>query len=515
VLQVLGSTVDIELWLTLCADAAVLEVQENRWHFTHDKLREHLLEELSANERPILHQRAAEAIESVYSDLAKHSAILAHLWRVAGNEEKELQYSELAGQQELANSVYAEGIRFLQRALELLLKQNDTLERAQHELRLQLLLGPALMNLFGQSHPIVAATYSRASKLGQETQQVDTVFRVLWGLCANAFVGGNLSSAEMIVRQLFDVAERTGNSLHRLEAYHAAWTTALWQGATRSAEDYFQKGIPIYNRAEYHQACVSLQGHDTGVCGQALGAMNLWLFGYPDRALQRSRDSYELSIEVHHPYSQAFGLFARSMMALFTRDETQLERWTEEFLDYSLNNRYNFFMVTSGIVRGWYLARIGHFQNALQQLVQATEVMHQGKTYSPRPLLISTFMDVHRMAGQIDEGIRVFHRELEEHPTTGERIMEPEIRRLYGELLLAQGNSQQAEQEFQLALHIARKQEAKSLELRAGMSVARLWQSQNKIQEAGQLLSGIYNWFTDGFDTADLQEAKTLLEKSS
>jgi predicted ATPase len=124
-------------------------------------------------------------------------------------------------------------------------------------------------------------------------------------------------------------------------------------------------------------------------------------------------------------------------------------------------------------------------------------------------------MDVHRMAGQIDEGIRVFHKELEEHPITGERIMEPEIRRLYGELLLAQGNSQQAEQEFQLALHIARKQEAKSLELRAGMSVARLWQSQNKPQEARQLLSGIYNWFTEGFDTADLQEAKALLEKFS
>ena len=146
---------------------------------------------------------------------------------------------------------------------------------------------------------------------------------------------------------------------------------------------------------------------------------------------------------------------------------------------------------------------------------KSAEAMHQGKTYSPRPLLVSTFMDVHRMAGQVDEGILVFRKELEGHPLTGERFMEPEIRRLYGELLLMQDNSQQAEQEFQLALNIARKQEAKSLELRAGMSLGRLWEFQNKPQEASQLLSGIYNWFTEGFDTADLQEAKALLEKFS
>jgi len=515
VLRTLGPTLNIELWLTLCANAAVLEVQENRWHFTHDKLREYLLEELSAEERPILHRRAAKAIESVYSDLAKHSAILAHLWRVAGNEEKELRYSELAGQQELANSVYAEGIRLLHRTLELLLKQEDTPKRDEHELRLQLLLGPAFMNLYGHSHPIVAETYSRAAKLGQETQQSDTVFRALWGLCANAFVGGKLSSANLMVKQLFDVAHRTGDSLHRLEAYHAAWSTATWQGVSRTAEDFFQHGIPIYDKAQHQQACISLHGHDTGVCGWSLGTMNLWLSGYPEHAIKRSKDCYEFSIEAHHPFSHTFGLLAVSMIGFFTRDGMQLERWTEEFLNYSSKNGYNFFITLSGITHGWYLAQNGHFQEAVQQMIKTTEVMHQAKTYSPRPLLVSTFMDVYLMAGQIDKGLQLFRKELDEHTITGERIMEPEIRRLHGELLLAQGNGQQAEQEFQLALNIARKQEAKSLELRAGMSLSRLWQSQNRLQEAYQMLSGIYNWFTEGFDTADLQEAKVLLEKLS
>lgn len=172
-------------------------------------------------------------------------------------------------------------------------------------------------------------------------------------------------------------------------------------------------------------------------------------------------------------------------------------------------------MVVSGVTYGWYLAWIGRYEEAIQELFKSMDAMYQGKTYSPRPLLVSTFMDVYRMAGQVDQGIQVFRSELEEYPIMGERFMEPEIRRLHGELLLMKSNSQQAEQEFQLALQIARQQEAKSLELRAGMSLARLWQSQNKHQEAGELLSGIYAWFIEGFDTADLQEAKALLVNPS
>jgi adenylate cyclase len=515
VLQALSSTTDLDSWLTLCANAAILEVQENRWRFTHDKLREHLLEELSESERPILHRRAAKTIEKISPDPSKQAAILAHLWRVAGDENKELHFSEMAGQQELANSIYVEGIRFLQRALELLLKQDDTLERAEHELRLQLLLGPALMNYYGHNHPIVAETYARAAKLGQGTQQIDTVFRVLFGLCMNAFVGGNLGSATVIVKQLFDTTERSGSSLHRLESYHAAWSTATWQGATRNAIDYFEEGIPIYERAQHQQECISLHGHDTGVCGWALATINLWLFGYPERALAQSNNAYELSLEVNHPFSQSFGLFAPSILGLLAGNVSQLEQWTDEFLNYSFKNNYNFFMTLSGITHGGYLARKGHFQKAIQQMVKATEVMHKARTYSPRPLLVSTFMEVYRMAGQIDEGIQLFHKESEEHPIAGERMMEPEIRRLHGELLLAKKDSQQAEQEFQLALKIARQQEAKSLELRAGMSLARLWQSQLKTREAHQMLSEIYNWFTEGFDTPDLREAKILLETVS
>jgi len=511
VLQTFSTPTDLEAWLTVCANAAILEVQENRWRFAHDKLREYLLDHLSAEERPNIYRRAAEAIE-LTTGPAHHAALLVHLWRVAGDPEKELQSAELAGQQELVNSVYAEGIHFIQRALELLLHQPATPARAERELRLQLLLGPALMNYYGQSHALVAATYARAAQLGQETQQADTVFRVLFGLCINAFIGGKFTSAEIIGQQLFQTAAQTGSAFHQLEACHAGWATALWRGATRQAEEYLQTGLPIYNRERYHQDCVALAGHDTAACGYALGAVNVWLQGHPDRAFQRARDAYEFGTELHHPYSLAFGIFAQTMMGFFTQDIQLLEHRAEEFLNYATQNKFGFFVVAAGITQGAYLAKSGRFPAAVQQMLRTTEAMHQGKIYSLRPLLVSTLMDIHLQAKHLETGIELFQQEQAEHPLTGERFMEAEIHRLYGELLLAQGLVQQAEQEFQLALNIARGQAAKSLELRAGMSLARLWQSQDQPQTAQKLLSEIYSWFTDGFGTTDLKEAQALLK---
>lgn len=503
---------DLEQCLLDCANAAVLEIQENRWRFAHDKLREYLLEELNINERPMIHQQAAEAIENLSPDPSKKAAILAHLWHIAGNEAKELQYIELAGRQELANSVYAEGIRFIQRALELLLKQAETPERAEHELQLHLLLGPALMNYYGHSHPIVAETYSRAAKLGEATQKADVVFRVLWGLCVNAFISGNHSTANMTVERLFDIAKQTNQEFHHLESYHAGWSAAIWQGATRKSEEYFQKGISFYNK-EHQPACIALHGHDTGVCSMALRSMNIWLYGYPEHASLQAKDAYATAMQINHPFTQTYGLFAQALTAFLSRNIKELLEWSEEFLRTSHKNEQKFFMTTSGIVYGWYLASSGRFQDALQQLINTRDVMRQIKTFSAQPLLVYALMDTYRMAGLIDEGVTAFIQEAEKHSITGERIMESEIRRLHGELLLAKNKQQEAEQEFQTALNIAHKQEAKSLELRAGMSLARLWKTQNKNVQAGHMLSDIYNWFTEGFDTPDLLDAKQLLEE--
>jgi hypothetical protein len=510
VLQALDGDMDLITWLGICSNAAVLEMQGDRWRFTHDKLREHLLYDMQEADRIRNHRHVAEAIEITYPDHLEQSAALAYLWHIARHDDKELHYSELAGRQELKNNAYAEGISFLHRALELLLKHDETRTRAEHELRLRLLLGPAMMNYYGYSHPIIGEMYIQMARLGRETNQVNAAFSALWGLWSNSAISAKYSSANMIVKEMFETANQTGEALHLLEAHHVGWSTAIWQGATRVAEDYFKNGMPLYNR-DMHHACISMHGHDTGTCGWALGSLNLWLFGYPDRALERSQDAYARAFSQDQIFSQGYGFFARAVMGFLTRDMAQQARWAEEFLNYSFKHDFKFFMTLSGFMYSSYLARNGHFEQAIHQIITTNEVMYQAKTFNARSLVINTFMEVYLIAGQIDEGINVFREELAEHPMMGERIMEPEIRRLYGELLLRQNQLQQAEQEFQLALTIARKQEAKSLELRAGMSLARLWRAQGKTQDAHQILSDIYTWFTEGFDTADLQEASALL----
>ncbi len=510
-LQALDMATDLDTWLSVCSNAVVLEVQDGRWRFTHDKLREYLLQEMTHDERVEHHRRVAEALETVYPDNPEQAAALVHLWNVAGDNAKELYYAERAGQQAINNGAYIEGIRFLQRALELLLKQANTHQRAERELRLQLMLGPAMMNYYGHSHHLVGETYAQAAQLGQATRQANTVFRVLWGSWVNKAAQANYPTAHSIIQQMSDLADQTRDSLHRLETIHAGWSTAIWQGATRLGEEYVQQGISLYDRSQHHQGCVAMSGHDACICALQHGSFNAWLMGFPELAMQRARAAQQLSEELNHPFSRSFGFFANSMIGVFRRDMDLLEACTEEFVNFTTANGFTTFKVLSAVTHGWYLAYRGRLQEAMEQILNAVQVMRQSRTYNFRPLVINTLIEINFLAGRINDGIQLFHSELAEYPVTGERFVEPELRRLYAELLLRTGEEQQAERELQLALDIARKQEAKSLELRAGMSLARLWDTQGKRAEAHLMLSDIYGCFTEGFDTPDLKDAGELL----
>jgi tetratricopeptide (TPR) repeat protein len=314
---------------------------------------------------------------------------------------------------------------------------------------------------------------------------------------------------------MFDIAKQTGKSLYHLEANHAGWSTAVWQGTTPVAEEFIKQGLRHYNKDQHQQDCISLTGHDSGICGWTFSAINSWLAGYPDQALRHAKEANERATDLNHAFSRTYGLFAHSIIGYFYRDVDELARWTETLRNHSYKNQQKFFMVLVTMLQAWECARKGSYLDAKGQMTEAFEIMHQAKIYGPRPLLISSSMDMYLMANQPDEGIRIFQKELEEFPISGERFMESEIRRLYGELLLVKGVQQQAEQEFQLALNIARNQDAKSLELRAGMSLARLWGARNKQREAYQMLSNIYNWFTEGFDTLDFKDGRALLEELS
>lgn len=515
VLQTLSPTLTIELWLSLCANAAILDVQDNRWYFAHDKLRDHLLEELSAEERPSLHQRAAEAIESVYPDPGKHASILAHLWRVAGNEEKELRYSVLAGQQELANSVYAEGILYLQRSLEVLSALPNTQERVRQELDLQLTLGPAFHATKGFSAPQVKETYARAVELSKKVGNTQQLFSAERGLWLYHALRAEYETARGLAQHLLMVAHSTSKRDHLLQAHHAMWGTLFWPGDITDSEAHSVEGLALYDREE-HRSHISLYGgHDSCVCGLGFGSLSLWMLGYPDKALQRSLTALQSAEELAHPHTSGLGLTYATILRQFRRDILGVQTLAESGITLSSEHRFPQWLALGMILQGW--ARVEQGQR--EGIAQIQEGLARYENISggwARTYFLALLTDAHRKVEQPEIALNVLNEALILIASNGERLWEAEAHRLKGELRLTQGVAAvEVEQEFRQAIAFARQRNAKSLELRAVLSLCRLWQQQGKVPEARNRLATIYGWFTEGFEPADLQEAKALLAELS
>ena len=265
---------------------------------------------------------------------------------------------------------------------------------------------------------------------------------------------------------------------------------------------------------QQHRSLAFLYGQDIAVICRAWGALALWLLGYPTQALERIHEALTLAREMAHLSSQAYALDWAAMLHRFRREVEAAQDQAAAAITLSTEQGFALYAAWGTIVRGWSLAEQG-------QGAEGTAQIHQGLAFSRAagiqavlPYHLALLAEAYGKAGQGEEGLRVLAEALTMVNNTGERNYEAELYRLKGELLLQQGaeSGNEAETCFRQALDIARHQEAKSLELRAAMSLSRLWQEQGKRVEACVLLAPIYGWFTEGFDTADLQEAKALLE---
>lgn len=238
--------------------------------------------------------------------------------------------------------------------------------------------------------------------------------------------------------------------------------------------------------------------------------MTLWLLGYPDQALQRSQHALALAEKLSHPYSLAFALYYSAWVHQQRGERQAVQERTEAAIKLATEQGFTRWVLQGAVLQGWLLAQEGKVEEGIAQ-------MRQGGTVSVREQshYAALAAAAYGNEGQAEKGLRVISEELARVHKIGERFYEAELRRIKGELLLRQAvpDGQQAEGCFQKALEVARRQEAKSLELRAAMSLSRLWQRQGKKEEARKLLAEIYGWFTEGFDTADLKEAKALLEE--
>jgi predicted ATPase len=365
----------------------------------------------------------------------------------------------------------------------------------------------------GYAAPEVEYAYARARALCQQVGETPQMFQAMWGLWYFYLVRAEFQIARELGEQLLHVAQRVQAPVLLLLAHRMLGHTLAFLGEFSAAHVHLERGMTLY-APEQHRSLASLYGQDQGVICQSWAALTLWCLGYPDQALRRIREALTLAQELAHPFSLAYAMCFTGMLCQLRGEVQAAQERATAAIVLCTEQEFAHYLARGRILRGWTMAEQGQGAEGLAQMRQGLTAYQATGAEVFRPYYLAFLTEAYGKVGQAEEGLTVLAQALVAVHKTGERLYEAELYRLKGELLLVRSaeNHEEAEASFQQALLVACQQQAKSLELRAAMSLGRLWQHQGKRQEAYDLLAPIYAWFTEGFDTADLQEAKALLD---
>jgi len=484
------------------------------YFFKHALIRDSAYESLLKSTRQHYHQRIAQVLETQFPETAEtQPELVAHHYTEAGLTEKAVHYWYRAGQGTAKRSAHAEAIAHLRTGLELLKIVPETPERVQREVDLLIALGASLNATKGQAAPEVEQTYSRARHLCQHLDDPHQLFPVLRGLWQYYNSRAELQTAHTLGEQLLTLAQQAQDTGLHLAAHRALGATLFFLGELASAHTHYTQGIALYD-AQQHRASAFLYGENAGVLSYICDARALWFMGYPDQGLVRSQKAIILAQQSTHSVSLSFTLSTAAIFHSFRREVRCTQECADGVTRLAQEQGFPHWMAIGAMLRGWTLAHQGQAKEGIAQITEGLTASRGTGTETLRPYFLSLLAEAYGIIGLPEAGLTALTEALIHIETTGERWCEAELYRLQGALLLQQasGNATEAESCFHHALDIARHQQAKSFELRSAMSLARLWQQQGKRAAAHGLLAPIYDWFTEGFDTADLQEAKALLE---
>jgi predicted ATPase/class 3 adenylate cyclase len=465
--------------------------------------------------RKQLHERVGTAIEQVYaSSIDDHLAELAHHYSRSGNLSKAFEYYERAGRQAVQRSAYEEAMHDFTTALELLQRLPRNAERDQRELALQSSLGPVLMATKGWAALETAKVQLRAYELAKTSGTPEQRFSAVVGWWGIAYVSGRLSEARQRLKDILDFVRDHPDPVFVLEACHHEWSVALSAGELDAAQRHVERGLALYEaqlRSILHGA--SYSAHHPAVCGHGWGALVLWLRGFPAAAQRHANQAVSLAQELRDSLSLAWALMTRAQVHQVMREVQPALEAAETAIVRA--EGYPNVLLWAQIVRGWAMAELGKADEGVRQIREAISDVSAGPGEFWSTYFLAQLAEACGKADRVGEALRAIAEALEFIQQNGERWWEAEILRLQGELLLRQNGSNVANAQscFERAIRVAREQGARSLELRAVVSLIRLWQSQGNEQRAHSQLAELYSWFTEGFDTPDLKDAKTLLDE--
>ena len=503
--------------------ASRFEYPDARFQFSHELVRRAVLSNLSAPRRQRLHLRVADAIQRLYPErLEDHVDDLAHhLWEAGTAAEigKTIEYLRMASHRALLKGAYDTSASHLRNALELLNKLPPSASRESQELALQIALGAVLIAIKGFSSPEVEKVYSRARQLCQQAGEAPQLFPVLSGLWMFYTSRGEHIAARDLAEHCLRIAHTVGETGLFIHAHQILGVGFITTGDFVKANEHLEQVLEKYDARE-HRSLVYTYGQDPAAFVLTLISWPLWFLGYPDRALRRCREAEALAQQLNHPYTSLSVAAFGTWLYQFTRNPQAVEALASQAISISTDHGFVFYRPYGLIMRGWAIVERGHVSEGIAQMRAGLDEYRTIGGGSIKPSFLSLLAEAYGKMGQFKQALNVLAEAQDLADKNEERWWQAELHRIKGELMLqhrdghtASHNDQVAAEDcFHQALGVARSQRAKSLELRAAMSLCRLWTQQSRSSEAQGLLQKTLDTFEEGFETRDLTDAKLLME---
>jgi len=481
--------------------------------FKHALTRDVAYETLLKSSRRKLHGEVADSMKQMLPRLVEiQPELLAYHYTEAELYTEAISYWQLGGKKAIQRSSNTEAVSHLTKGLELLTDLPSNPVRIQQELELLTTLGPALMATKGPAAADVKKVYDRARALCEQVGQTFHLFPILFGLWRFYLLRANFDVARDLGEKLLSLVQHGGHVPFLLDAYFALGAPSFWRGDFNLAHENFEQVIVLYDPQE-HNNHTFLLGQDPLFVCMCYDAFTQWVLGYSDQSFKKIQEVVAMARGRNHSFSLAYALFGIAMIYQLRRDENATRQWAEEVSALSTDKGFPYFSSMSGILRGWSVAEQGNVKEGIAQIKQSLRAWEVTESEVNKTYHLALLAEAYGKNGEIEEGLNVLSEALTLVEKNGERWYEAELYRLKGDLLLMRnGVEEEVEGCFRLALEVARRQNARSFELRTTLSLYRLWQRNGKFVEAQDLLQNAYEGFTEGFETKDLQDAKTLLE---
>lgn len=491
--------------------------------FKHALIQEAAYQSLLRSTRRRYHQRIAQTLHTQFPDTAaSEPELLAHHYTEAGLASEAVPYWQSAGWKALQSSAHQEAVAHFRKGLEVLSDLPETPERNRLELDLQIALGPALMATQGFSAPDLIQTYARAHELCQHAEATPQSIQALMGLWQFYLTRSELDKAQELASRLHRLAQPLQDLSLWPTVYRTLGETLVWQGEFYSARTFLEQGVAVYDPQQHGDHALRY-GLDPGVACLGFLAWCLWHLGYPDQAVEKQHEALALARDLSHPFSLAFALCTAAVCFDWCGDLAAVRAYGDEAIALATEQGFPFWIAIGMATSGFARVCLDQATEGMIQLRQGFDLYRTTGAKAAQLWFLNILTRAALQMNNLDEAHSMSNAAMTFMETTEERFFEVETYWLQGKLHLVQATS--AHQLQTLAPDIeaclvraqdtARRQHMKSWELRIAISLRELWQSQGRSDDAQRLLAEVYETFTEGWDTADLQQAKTLLAAST